>query len=216
MLHHFLRTLAPKPNPITFIQSGNAQTAVNSGANFTLTLSTAPSQNDLIIIVCSSAGPNNNLVNDLTNPTGFTEAGENTGSSIYVAYKVAGASEGTSYVMTNTSAGVRDLSGYIVVYRYAAWDTIGTSPAGGTSVTVPAITVASNNSLLFIYGRAATASANFTTPSTFTDLYEDGDATAPSIYIGNKSVDSGTTGTFTFTTSTSSTVRALLFAIKPA
>lgn len=215
MLHHALRTLAPKStNAITFIQDGNTQATVANNANLTLTLSTAPSQNDLIIVVFSNTSATANLVTTTTPPTGFTEAGANSGDDLYVAYKVAGASEGTSYAFTNTSGSSQTYSSYIVVYRNATWDTIGTVGTG-TTVTTPAITIASNNSLLFIYGRATGANCNFTTPSTFNDLYEDGNATAPSIYAGTKSVNSGTTGTVSFTSSTGNNLRALLFAIKP-
>jgi hypothetical protein len=214
MLSHFLRAATPKSNAITFIQSANTQATVANNANLTLTLSTAPSQNDLIIVVFSNTGITNNLVTTTTPPTGFTEAGANSGDDIYVAYKVAGASEGTSYAFTNTSGSSQSYSAYIVVYRNAVWDTIG-AVGTGTTVTTPAITIAANNSLLFIYGRGTGASCNFTTPSTFTDLYEDGDATAPSIYVGTKSVNSGSTGTVSFTSSTGNNLRALLFAIKP-
>lgn len=201
---------------ITFIQSANNQASVTNGSNFTLTLGTAPSQNDLIIVVIAGTSISTNLVTSLAAPSGFTEAAENNTINIYVAYKVAGASEGTSYSFTNNSGGTLTFSGYVAVYRNAAWDTIGVASLANQSVTVSGITVASNNSLLLIYGRSTATGTNFNTPSGFTDLYEESDATAPSIYVGTKSVNSGATGNVTFSNSSGANIRGILFAIKPA
>lgn len=150
-----------------------------------------------------------------TPPAGWTEVlDQGSAPSISVAYKIATASEGASYAFGCSLSAAR--SGHIFAYRGGDFDAIGSvGSSTGTSITIPGITVSSDNSLLLCLFAHGSASASATSPSGMTAVIVDTNATAPSSRISFQAVGAGATGSKTFTSS-SGDKAAVLLSIKPA
>lgn len=197
----FLEQATPE---ITFIASA---TGTSNSSPTTCNKPTGTAQGDLMIAFMYTDG-----TGVWTAPSGWTQV-QNTDQSIM--YKVAGASEPSSYSFVSTKAGFRYVA--ITTYRNAAYDVIGTATtATTTTVTVPAITLSSSRSTVFLFTSAIGNLTGWNTPTGFTSLLTN---TNPYSYLFSKSgVASGSTGTVSLTrTGTSASAQsAVLVGIKPA
>ncbi len=183
----------------------------NVGAGTTLVIAkpTGTIQGDLMIaFMCCSGGGGPTWTGD----TSWSELIDQTAApSIRVASLVAGASEGASYTFTCSNS--RVLSGIIVTYRAAAYDTIGTINTSNP-IVAPQITAAVSNSVLLGFFADTGSSATFSTPSNMLVVDSDSDANLSSWALFSQSVGAGATGTKT-STSSSGTGGGLLLSIKP-
>lgn len=182
-------------------------TAVQNTSSTTIAVNvpTGTANGDLLILmVMSNSGT-------WTTPSGWTVwlASANN-RAIY--YRTA-SSEPASYTITQGSS--TTASACMLAYQNAAIDVMGTITAGNTSPnTATAITTTANNTIVFDYVASNDASLTFSTPSGYTSLASDSDATAPSYALFYKTqATAGTTGTAA-TTFASGTARSILFAIK--
>ena len=197
--------------PIQYIAGAQNQT---SSSSLDISKPAGTAQGDLLIFVGYTKGGGGTW----TQPAGWTEALDSSG--VCVACYTAGASEGATYSATAT--GAKDWSGFILTFRKAAWDTVGTlSTTQSSNVqTAPEITVASDDSVLLALFACTDGNRSYSSPSsglvsTLVDSAADG---GPSLKLyRNESYSGGASGTKSATASgTPSNPRALLFSIKPA
>ena len=189
-------------NLISYVnQASNSATATTTVA---VNKPTGTIQNDILVAFAMTSSSNG-----WSAPAGWTEVLDTSGRGCF--YKVAGASEGSSY--TFTLSGTSDLHVVILCYRAASWGQIGTLSASLADPTVaPGITVATDNSLVIDFVTRGSA-ATYTTPSGWTDIYA---TTATStIYLISKAFNSGATGDVTVD-ATSGNGRSVLIALSPS
>ena len=153
-----------------------------------------------------------------TVPSGWTELrDQGLWPHLCVAYKVAGASEGSSYTFTSSDTGGLK-SGVIVAYTGAAYDTvgaIGTASSGG-NCTAPQVTVAADNSVLLAAFFVAVASSSFPAPSGMNSLDSDAGSTSPSWNVFAQAVNAGASGSRASNPSgAAGNVAGVLLSIKP-
>lgn len=193
-----------------FVASANTQRGT-SGTTLAINKPTGTVQNDLMIAVMTSDQGSGTW----TPPAGWTEVADYgvTKPDFAVAYKVAGASEGSSYTFTDTSPGT--LSGCILTYRYAAYDTISSFTDGTNPLVLPSITPSASQSVLIAAGARAAASITLGTPTSMTARVTDNDGTASSYIVCDQTVAKGPTGTRSMSTGSATTVAGIMLAIKP-
>lgn len=151
-----------------------------------------------------------------TGDTGWTEVCDQVaGANLRIAYKVATASEPSSYTFTlNTSVSSKGAS--ILTYRYAAYDTIaGAFTTGANPLVLSSISPSLSQSLLLAVGARAAASVTLGTPTSMTARVTDNDATAPSYIVCDQTVSKGPTGTRSMSTGSTTNVAGIMLAIKP-
>lgn len=192
----------------------------SAGTSLVINKPAGTQEGDLLVAVMSCAGGVS-----WTGDTDWTEVADLAGTpSLRIAYKVAGASEPASY--TFTASGSQTLSGGIMTWRNAGWDTIGSIDTDTGSVNP---TVTPN----FDFGRVLVfvcvgnqASKTFNTNSGGVDdfpwpenILSDADATAPSWAV----FDHGPYGAqllgannFFEVTTSGATKAGVAFALKPA
>jgi hypothetical protein len=169
----------------------NTSSAVQNTNSTTITVN-VPSSTDngdlMILSVISNSGSNT-----WTTPSGWTVWRSNfNGRAIY--YRTA-SSEPASYTITQSNSATS--SGYILSYRNATIDVMGTY-SGFTSPSIaPSITTTANNAYVFYFiGSPGQANNTFSTPTGFTPLVSDTDGTNPSSAIFYKvQATAGATGT---------------------
>jgi hypothetical protein len=206
-------TLALRPNqnisPPEFIASAQQQNTTN-GNSLTIDKPAGTLEGDLMVAFMAAQ-----ITYSFSSPAGWTEIGDYNG--VAVAYKVAGASEGSSYTFSS-SLSASKLSGAILTYRGAAYDAIG-SFAGPTnnSVTATGPSAAENYSRLIGFGSTRVSDGGMSSSMSTTRALDNDATHAPSWIIGDDAVIEGATGTRSFaTTSFSQAVTAVLLTIKPA
>lgn len=202
-------TLALRPNqdkPVPeFIASAQRQNSTAT-RNLTLNKPAGTIEGDLMIAFLFGAF-------NTTVPTGWTELVDPIGGPA-VAYKVAGASEPTSYAFSSSSDLFRR-AGAILTYRDAAYDAIGSLATPATTLVVTGPSAAVDYSRLL--GAATWSSGNLTvTSSMVTQRALDNGTDGPSWYIGDDVVLEGATGTRTFTSGSLNDGQGVLLTIKPA
>lgn len=198
-------TVAPE-----FVASASTSTGGNVGT-LVINKPTGTVEGDLMVAVMSKA-----VDATWTGDTGWTEvADQGLNPSLRVAYKVAGASEGGSYTFTaNTSS--NGVSGSILTYRYAAYDTIGSFVTGANPLVLSSISPSESQSVLIAAGARGTVSTTLGTPTSMTAQVTDSDADAPSYIVCDQIVAKGPTGTRSMSTGGSSTsVAGIMLSIKP-
>ncbi len=150
--------------------------------------------------------------------TGWTEVADQitAAPSLRVAYKVATASEPSSYSFTSTSAGTHSSS--IVTYRNAAYDAIGSITTGANPLVVGAVTASVDFSRIFATAARNAGSVTITTPAEMQAIYNDNGTTAPSRLNAQDSALSfaGSSGTRSFGLGSSTEVAGVLVSVKPA
>lgn len=191
-----------------FVASASTSSA-SSSSTITINKPSGTLEGDLMVAVMSSDG---NLT--WTGDTGWTEVfDQSTAPWLRVAYKTAGASEGASY--TFTASGNAVLSGGIVTYRFAAYDTIGSVVQGTTPLVLTSISPSQSQSILLAFGGRNAASITLGTPTSMAARITDSNASAPSYKLCSQSVAKGPTGTRTMTTGSATQVGGIMLAIKP-
>ena len=190
-------------NAISFVGSTTlADTAASTTHVMDVPAGTA--DGDLMVLfICSSTS------NVYTVPTGWTAALNSTG--MMSCYRTA-SSEPASYTVTTSNS--LACSGYIVTYTNAQFDTIGTQSAFTTPSVAPSINVAYDNSVVLDFPNARAGSITFTTPTGFSSIASESNATNPSSALFSRSFNAGATGTVS-TTPSSSNAASILLAIKP-
>jgi hypothetical protein len=152
-----------------------------------------------------------------TGDTGWTEiADQGVEPSLRVAYKVAGASEPSSYVFTSSSTS-GNKTGAILTYRYAAYDTSSLEAADPTFTQLsfsqqPTTTAQPWTTSIFFVGRDSSSDSIFQafdvtnlSPSILTQRAVVNTATTPTIYIGD-TPSRLPTDTITTATNTNATI----------
>jgi hypothetical protein len=190
--------------PITLVNYAQAAAATTP---LTINKPTNTAQGDIMVaVMCADTNVT------WTGDTDWTEVADlGDTSSLRIAYKVAGASEGASYAFTY-AASVKKLSGCIITYRYAAYDTIGAFASPATDVIAPQITAAGG--LLLAAYAVSSASRTWSTPSGMASVCSDTDATAPGYAVFSQEINAGATGTRTSTCSTNSGNAGILLSLK--
>lgn len=190
-----------------FVASATGSTA--SGTTLTIDKPSSPNatlEGDLMIaFMCA----NNNRT--WTGDTDWIEiADQGTNPNIRIAYKVAGASEGSSYTFTASSSAA--LAGGIITYRYASYDTIGTITTATDPLILPSVSPTLSQSLLLAFG-ARGANATVGTPTSMTSRISR--TTSPSYNVAEQGVAKGPSGTRSMTVGSNSSVAGVMLAIKP-
>lgn len=203
MLSHFLRAAS---KPIEYI--GISANEVTSATTIDLSPPSGTLPGDLLVVLLMVAG--NPFT--YTGPAGWTEQSDSSNRAIYT--KTATAGEGSS---TFTASSSTTIQGYMVCFRWAAFDVIGSGAtgAGTTTVTIPEITLAKNGSATIAWFNTGQASATFTTPTNYTSRDSNSNATAPSTAVFTRlNQSSGATGDVS-STSNVTAKSGYLIGLKP-
>jgi hypothetical protein len=138
------------------------------------------------------------------------------GEGVEVLTKVAGGSEPSNYSFSSNKGG-ETMQGYIVTYSRADIDVVGAIGSAGDPCTAPSITVTTNRSIVLAhFSRRNDSSITFSTPTGFSSVSSDSNATAPSSALFSKGEFSpGATGGVVSDPSGSNSSRGFLIAIKP-
>lgn len=192
---------------ITFV--GVAQTDPTSSniSSLSLNVPSGVQNGDLLIAVVFATGGN---AGDWVQ-TSWTWASEQNSANpnLGVAYRTA-SSEPASYAFTITNS--RRMGGFIMAFRGATWDTVGTLAA---STTATGITVAANNSILFATWGINNSSVTFTAPTNMTEVARYSGSNGCNFAAYRQNVNAGASGSRTVTTSSTTGIGGILFAIKP-
>lgn len=207
MLSHFLRAAAKN---INFVASATAE---GTASSVTVNKPTGTVQGDIMVAWMINRSTSGRTWTQLT---GWTKAAQQTTpANVAVQYKVAGASEGSTY--TFVSDGGNNCIAGIATFRYGAYDTVGTigTATSGGNCTASAITVASDNCVVLAMF-AQNAGGSFPTPTGFTQIYNvthsGNDAQLACFY---KVVSKGSTGNVSSDPSGTGSVAGVLLSIKP-
>ncbi len=190
---------------IEFIGSRNES---NSTGTFTYPSGTV--RGDLLIAcICNAGG-----TAGYTPPDGWAEVLDTSGRTICHRIAQAGSSGTTTATWTIPAGTTRC---YMLCYRNAAYDVLGTYPGSGTSPTAQAasVTLAKNESALILWTTSTNSGGTITDPSGYTSLESnEGGSEDPSMQIFHKlRTASGSTGTLDVTVSTAS--RSVFIGVKP-
>jgi hypothetical protein len=197
-------TVAPE-----FVASASTQNA-STGTALTINKPTGTVEGDLMVAVMCASGGNATW----TGASAWVETADYTQRpDLRIAYKIAGASEPSSYTFTVSSSLTN--SGTILTYRYAAYDTIGTFTAGTNPLILPSISPSESQSILIATGARDAASVTLGTPTSMTARVTDNDGTAPSYIVCDQTVAKGPTGTRSMSTGSTSEVAGIMLSIKP-
>jgi len=199
----------------SFIASDQTQSST-SGSTLAINKPTGTVQGDLMIAFMSSGGTSTSRT--WTVPSGWTEiVDQNTAPNFLIAYKVAGASEGSSYTFTMSST-ANDKAGTILTYRNAAYDVVGSLSEDAATLTLSSITASASNSVLIaaLFRPASSITITQNGGSTMTVRVTDNDGASPSFRIFDESVPSGATGTRSFDMGGSTQTVGTMMVIKPA
>lgn len=205
------------PDPITSLSSGTqntitavAQTSASQttvSPTITVNVPSGTANGDLMILIVASS-----QLNTWTTPSGWTLWFQNNGRAIF--YRTA-ASEPASYTVTQNNSETSD--GFMLTYRNAAIDVIGSLGSNANPSVGAAITTTDSNCYVFDFVSARTnASITFTTPTGYTALISESDGVAPSAAIFFKTQSAaGTTGSATSTPSGGVNAGSMQFSLKP-
>jgi hypothetical protein len=183
----------------------------NNGTTLTIDKPTSTTEGDLMIAVMAAKG---GAGDTWTGDTDWTEIADQAAKpNLRIAYKVAGSSEGSSYTFTCTKSDI--LSGTILTYRYAAYDTIGSFTSTSTTQIIGSISPSASQSVLIAAAARDAASITVTVTPSMTIRATDNDSTAaPSYRVFDQTVAKGPTSTRTTTTGGTGS-GAIMLAIKP-
>lgn len=190
---------------VTFVSSALSR-RTTSNTTIVVTKPTTSAGNLMIMIVNSSTTPT------WTTPTGWT-AGSSNFNGRAVFYRIASASEPSSYTVTQSASATA--TGTILVYSGAQWGGNGSDTSAGATVT-PSTSVPLNNSTIIYCGFSTAASRSFSTPTGYTSRQADTDATAPSQTVFDISGVSAGSYTAPTSTVTGGTALAFLVVVSPS
>lgn len=190
-----------------------------SGTSTSLTVNkpTNTEQGDIMVAFLAADGSGAGTA--WTQPSGWTEVLDDaTIPHAGVSYKVAGASEGSSYTFDRSgkSSATASFSGIIVTYRYASYDTIGAiqNVSGASSVTAPSVTASTASSLLLAYYASNSSGGSWSTPTGMASVSSVN--TYNTIAVFSQEISSGATGTKASTISPlSGNISGVLLVLKP-
>jgi hypothetical protein len=213
MLSMLLKT-ASSQLPIQYIGESTTQTSTATFSTVVVSKPTGTTQGDLMIMIGAiGSGTSRTWTGD----TGWTEvADQNSPPNLRVAYKVAGASEPSSYTFAISSSTNSGIAASILTYRYAAYDTIGAFTSGTNPLILPSVTASKNLSVLIAAGARVDANTVLGTPTGMTARVTNSDSTRPSYKICDQSVDAGATGTRSMSSGSTNEVAGIMLVIKPA
>lgn len=208
----FQVTNEPDVAPV-FVASASTQNP-SSGTSLVINKPTGTVEGDLMVAVMAAS----DTADGWTGDTGWTEIADQgtvpSTPTLRVAYKVATASEGSSYTFTVATS--RPLGGCIVTYRYAAYDTIaGAFVTAANPLVLTSISPSASQSCLIACGARGAISTTLGTPTSMTARVTDADATAPSYTVCDQTVAKGPTGTRSMSTGSTTRVAGIMLAIKP-
>jgi hypothetical protein len=181
-------------------------------ASTTLTINkpTGTAEGDLMV-----AGMTRSGTATWTGATGWTEvADQGTSPSLRVAYKVAGASEGSNYTFTQSGT-ESEVAGFILTYRnasYANAGSIGTSLT--TTLIAPSVVSNASQSVLIAFAAAGSSTSTFSTPSGMTSRATSS-ISKPKFIACDQSVSNGDSSARTFVTNQTDGQSAILLVISP-
>lgn len=207
-------TNEPNVTPV-FVASATGMNAGGGGGGsgqlLTINKPTGTVEGDLMIALMS-AETNSTWTGD----TGWTEVlDQGTNPSLRVAYKIATASEASSYTFTNNS-NTNGKSGAILTYRYAAYDVIaGAVTTNANPLLLTSISPSLSQSVLIAFGARDGASITLGTPTSMTARVTDADGTSPSYIVCDQTVAKGPPGTRSMSTGSTISVAGIMLAIKP-
>jgi hypothetical protein len=190
-------------------------TATIDSTTLTINKPTGTVQGNLLIAIMFSDSLSNAT---WTGDTGWTEViDQGVRPSLRVAYKVAGASEASSYTFISNFSGL--IGGAILTYKNALYDTIGAIQTGasGDVQTAPSITLAeSASTLIAVFARGQTTS--WSAPSAGLSLLTTQTVVRPAWAIYHQvDLPSGSTGTRQATpANTAGALACVLIGIKPS
>lgn len=211
MLADKLRLGTSASAPPEFIASASA--IGSSLTEVTVSKPTGTVQGDLMIAFMSKA----NTVT-WTQPSGWTEvADQGSNPSIGISYKVAGASEPSSYIFQG-GGGSGNPKASIITYRGAAFDVIGSFATLAMPISAPSIDVSENNSVLLAMFARGSSDQVWSTPAGMTSVSTSPSGGTPSYLVASEIVDAGATGvrTSSIDGATSAATAAIMLSIKPA
>lgn len=200
-------------NTPTFITSASTQNTVSGGA-LIINKPTGTVENDLMIGFMFNPGANTTWTGD----TGWTEVvDQGSRPSLRIVYKVATASEGSSYTFTSANT-ANIIAGSILTYRNASYDAIGTITTGANPLVITAVTASVTNCMLLGCAGRDVTSTTITAPVSMTTRVTDNDANTPSYCIAEEQLSSsGSSGTRTFSgLGGTNNAAGILLTIKPA
>lgn len=203
----FLLQITNEPNIApTFVAS--AQNATSATTSLTINKPTGTQQNDLMVAIVQT-----DASSSWTSPAGWTEVADKGGKpGVSVAYKVAGASEGSNYTFTAGSNG--DTAGSILTYRSATYDTVGAFTTGSSTLTVPGVTVSASQSILIVTGVSGSTNT-ITGPSYMTSRTSDF-VSKPSYLVLDKAIPKGPSRNILVNVGSSINVAGIMLSIKPS
>lgn len=194
-----------------FVGSATAQQSVAAAA-LSINRPAGTIEGDFMVAIVSAAAGADTWTGD----TGWSEVCDQAAiPTLRIAYKIAGASEPTSYTFTSTGS-TQLKSGCIITYRYGAYDTIAGSFASATNpLVLPSISASLSQSLLLAVGVRAASGVTLGTPAGMTARVTDSDANAPSYIVCDQRVPKGPAGTRSMSTGSTTNVAGIMLAIKP-
>lgn len=197
---------------ITFIAVG---TGTNSGATVVANKPTGTDVDDLMVAFMCNNAAGGRLWSP---PSGWTAVvNQNASPNISVCYKVAGASEPSTYTWTLSGSATSNVI-VIATYRGAVYDTVGTisTALSGSVQTAPAITLAASNSTILAFF-CSSDGATWSSPSSGLTSRFSFSAGPGLVLYSEDNLASGSTGTRSATISaTTGNEGCLLVGIKPA
>lgn len=197
----------PTPSFINYAFTQN----VGTGVNLVVNKPTGTADGDLMVALMSANG-----TTSWSGATGWTEiADQAADAALRVAYKVAGASEPSSYTFTPGN-NARQLSGYIVTYRSGSYGAIGTIAANASTLVVTGPSASSDGAVLLGFATRTTSVANSLVPPVgMQTIYADNAADLPESIVVSQIVIAGATGTKSFAEMTTTYSAGVLLTIEP-
>lgn len=193
-----------------FIASASTSNSV-AGTTLVVNKPTGTVQGDLMVAVMACDGGARTWTGD----TDWIEVADQGASpDLRIAYKVAGASEGSSYTFT-LAGGIQKTSGSILTYRYASYDTVGSFVNNANPLNIPSVSPGQSQSMLLAAGARAASSIVIGTPPGMTTRVTDSDANSPSYVICDQPAGKGPTGVRSMSPGSSTTNSGIMIAIKP-
>lgn len=212
-----LRAALSGPPSVNYVAFSQTQTTV-AGTTLVLNRPAGTNEGNLMLAIYCDDG----AIGTWTPDTGWTEIidhGVGTRPSFGIAYKIAGASEPSSYTFTSINS--RRFGGAILTFGGAAYDVIGSVSLTETlSVqTAPAITLSSSGSgviAVFVSGNGSKSWSNVS--GGLVSAAADSDTTGPSYGIYYQTgLSAGSTGTKSATISSNAgNFAAILVGLKPS
>lgn len=198
----------------TFVASASTQTDTASTTTVTVNKPTGTVEGDLMVAVMSCGATS--TARTWTGDTGWTEvADENVVPNLRVAYKVAGAAEGSSYTFTASLSTTSGLAASILTYRYAAYDAVSSFASGSDPLILPNLTAAESQSVLLAIGARAAPSVALGAPTGMATRVSDSGGIAPSYIVCDQTVAKGPAGVRGISTGSSTHVAGIALSIKP-